>query len=83
MAAKEQAEAVRMPELFERFVDERWNHFRFPDPSDQPAALLHHFMWLRHAGFAAVDCIWLDAGHAVFAGFKQAEASALPPPADS
>jgi tRNA (cmo5U34)-methyltransferase len=83
MAAKEQAEAVGMPELFERFVDERWNHFRFPDPSDQPAALLHHFMWLRHAGFAAVDCIWMDAGHAVFAGFKQAEASALQPPADS
>jgi tRNA (cmo5U34)-methyltransferase len=82
-AAKEQAEAVGMPELFERFVDERWNHFRFPDASDQPAALLHHFMWLRHAGFAAVDCIWMDAGHAVFGGFKQAEASAPLPPADS
>ena len=82
-AAKQQAEAVGMPELFEQFVDERWNHFRFPDASDQPAALLHHFMWLRHAGFAAVDCIWMDAGHAVFCGFKQAEASARQPPADS
>ena len=82
-AAKEQAEAIGMPELFERFVDERWNHFRFPDASDQPAALLHHFMWLRHAGFAAVDCIWMDAGHAVFGGFKQSEASVRQPPVDS
>jgi tRNA (cmo5U34)-methyltransferase len=82
-AARQQAEALGTPELFERFVDERWNHFRFPNASDQPAALLHHFMWLRHAGFAAVDCVWMEAGHAVFGGFKQAEASAPRPPADS
>jgi ubiquinone/menaquinone biosynthesis C-methylase UbiE len=82
-AAREQAEVLGAPELFERFVDERWNHFRFPDPSDQPAALLHHFMWLRHAGFVAVDCVWMNAGHAVFGGFKQAEASGQRPPADS
>jgi hypothetical protein len=29
-------------------------------------------LWLRHAGFAAVDCLWMYAGHAVFAGFKTA-----------
>jgi hypothetical protein len=28
-------------------------------------------MWLKHAGFAGVDCLWLFAGHAVFGGFKQ------------
>jgi tRNA (cmo5U34)-methyltransferase len=82
-AARRQAAALGAPELFERFVAERWNHFRFPDPSDQPAALLHHFMWLRHAGFAAVDCVWMEAGHAVFGGFKQVEASAPRLPADS
>ena len=81
--SKQQADALGAPELFERFVEERWNHFRFRDASDQPAALLHHFMWLRHAGFAAVDCVWMDAGHAVFGGFKQAEASAARPPGDS
>ena len=36
----------------QRFVDERWNHFRFPDAADQPSALLHHLVWLSHAGFA-------------------------------
>ncbi len=81
--AKQQADAIGTPGLFARFVDERWNHFRFPDPEDQPAPLLHHFMWLRHAGFAAVDCVWMDAGHAVFGGFRQAEVSAAPPRADS
>ena len=81
--AREQADAIGAPELFQRFLDERWNHFRFPDAADQPSALLHHVVWLRHAGFAAVDSVWLDAGHAVFGGFKQAGASGSPPPAGS
>jgi tRNA (cmo5U34)-methyltransferase len=77
--ARQQAGAIGAPELYQRFVDERWNHFRFPDPADQPSALMHHLVWLRHAGFAAVDCVWMDAGHAVFGGFKQAAASGSPP----
>jgi cyclopropane fatty-acyl-phospholipid synthase-like methyltransferase len=81
--AKQQAQALGMPELFQRFLDERWNHFRFPDASDQPSALLHHLVWLRHAGFAVVDCCWMDAGHAVFGGFRQAAASAAPLPEGS
>ena len=79
--AKQQADEIGAPDLFARFVDERWNHFRFPDPIDQPSALMHHLVWLRHAGFAAVDCVWMEAGHAVFGGFKPAAASAPPPPA--
>lgn len=81
--AKQQADALGAPELFQRFVEARWNHFRFPDRADQPSALFHHLVWLRHAGFAAVDCFWLNAGHAVFGGFKQAGASAAPLRADS
>jgi tRNA (cmo5U34)-methyltransferase len=73
-AARAQADALGAPQLLQRFHDERWNHFRYPDPADQPSALLHHLMWLRHAGFAAVDCLWLNAGHAVFGGFKRAGA---------
>ena len=81
--ARRQAEALATPELFERFVAARWNHCRFPDAEDRPSALFHHLIWLRHAGFAAVDCGWLYAGHAVFGGFKQAGASAQPLLADS
>lgn len=71
-AARAQADALGSPDLFQRFQGEHWNHFRFPDSDDRPSALLHHLVWLRHAGFAAVDCWWLDAGHAVFGGVKQA-----------
>jgi tRNA (cmo5U34)-methyltransferase len=81
--AKQQAEALGAPELFERFVEARWNHFRFPDADDTPSALFHHLVWLRHAGFAAVDCVWMSAGHAVFGGFKPAGASAAPLRADN
>ena len=78
-----QAAALGSPELRERFEAERWNWFRFPDPDDQPAALLHHLVWLRHAGFTSVDCVWMDAGHAVFGGVKPAAASAPPLRADN
>jgi len=72
--ARAQADALGSPQLFSRFEQERWNWFRFPDDTDRPSALLHQLMWLRHAGFAAVDCVWMDAGHAVFGGFKSAGA---------
>ena len=78
-AARSQAEAIGHPEIYERFIQERWNHFRFPDPADSPSALLHHLIWLKHAGFAAAECLWLHAGHAVFAGFAPS-ASTGPPP---
>ena len=81
--ARLQAEALGAPQRFQRFVEARWNHFRFPDPGDQPSALFHHLVWMRHAGFAAVDCVWVHAAHAVFGGFKQAGASAAPLRADS
>ena len=53
-------------------VASRWNHEGLPDGADQPGALFHHLVWLKHAGFAAVDCWWLFGGHAVFGAFKQA-----------
>jgi len=81
--ARLQADALGAPQLFQRFVDARWNHFRFPDSGEQLSALFHHLVWLRHAGFAAVDCVWMHAAHAVFGGFKQAAASAAPLRADS
>ena len=41
--------------------------------SSHPAALFHQLVWLRHAGFAVVDCFWMFAGHAVIGGFKGAD----------
>ncbi len=70
--ARAQADAVGAPDRYGAFVDARWNYFRHPAPGDTPSALFHQLVWLRHAGFASVDCVWMLAGHAVFGGFKQA-----------
>ena len=68
-SASEQAETVGQPQLYRKFVETGWNHFRTPDEGDQPSALLHHLVWLKQAGFLAAECVWMFAGHAVFGGF--------------
>jgi tRNA (cmo5U34)-methyltransferase len=63
--------------LYDKFVQERWNYYRYPDPVDQPSPLFTQLTWLREAGFAVIDCFWLQAGHAIYGGYKaRAEASA-------
>jgi tRNA (cmo5U34)-methyltransferase len=57
-------------ELRRRFEVEHWNYYRYPDPIDRPSGLLEQLSWLRAAGFDAVDCFWMCAGHAVFGGYK-------------
>jgi tRNA (cmo5U34)-methyltransferase len=69
-SARAQADAAGTPEQFAAFVEGGWNHYRFPDQMDRPSPIFHHLVWLKHAGFAVVDCFWLYAGHAVFGGFK-------------
>jgi tRNA (cmo5U34)-methyltransferase len=68
-SARAQADATGRPDLYRKFVEAGWNHFRTPDAVDHPSALLHHLVWLKQAGFVAVECVWLFAGHAVFGGF--------------
>lgn len=41
--------------------------------------LLHHMIWLRHAGFTQVDCGWRVDGVAVFGGFRPRAAAASAP----
>lgn len=56
--------------LFDRFVEEKWNIFRHPEPSEMLSPLSHQLGWLAEAGFVGVDCFWLNAGYAVFGGYK-------------
>jgi len=81
-SAREQADNAGSPGLYARFLEDKWNHFRFPDEADRPAALFHHLVWLRHAGFPSVDCGWLHAGHAVYCGFKLADVARSGVPLD-
>lgn len=56
--------------LFDRLVAERWNYYRHPDDAETPSPLSHQLEWLSDAGFDAIDCFWLQAGHAVYGGYK-------------
>jgi tRNA (cmo5U34)-methyltransferase len=56
--------------LFDLFKRENWNYFRYPDPFDKPSPLFDQLLWLREAGLAVVDCFWMQAGHAIYGGYK-------------
>jgi tRNA (cmo5U34)-methyltransferase len=58
--------------LFEQFTQAGWNYYRFPDPFDKPSPLFDQLAWLKAVGFAVVDCFWLQAGHAIYGGYKAA-----------
>ena len=67
---------------FETFERERWNHYRFPDPMDQPSPLPEQLRWLQACGFIDVDCFSLAAGHAIYGGYKPGLGGAqISPPA--
>lgn len=56
---------------YRQFVEDGWNHYRTPDAMDRPSPLFDQLIWLREAGFVAVDVAWMRAGHAVYGGWKQ------------
>jgi tRNA (cmo5U34)-methyltransferase len=79
--ARQWADAARAQSLaltggldaFQRFERDGWNFYRgTPEPYDQPSRLDEQLRWLRAAGFAAVDCFWMRAGHAIFGGWRAA-----------
>jgi tRNA (cmo5U34)-methyltransferase len=57
-------------QLYEKYLKAQWNYFRYPDPVDQPSGLFEQLRWLEKAGFAVVDCFWMQAGHAIYGGYK-------------
>ena len=61
--------------VFDRFVEEKWNIFRHPEPSEMLAPLSQQLAWLAEAGFDGADCYWLNAGYAVFGGYKGSNAT--------
>ena len=57
------------------FLQEGWNTYRYPDPDDidHPSPLLDQLKWLEQAGFVDIDVHILQAGHALFSGWKKTE----------
>jgi tRNA (cmo5U34)-methyltransferase len=70
-SARAQANEGGRSELFDLFRNTEWNIYRVPDPMDQPSRLVDQLQWLAGAGFALVDCFWLEAGHAIYGGYKE------------
>ena len=73
-AARAQSRGIpRGAGALRRFMHGGWNHYATstPDPHDRPARLLHQLRWLEDAGFVQVDCFWMQAGHAIFGGYRQ------------
>jgi tRNA (cmo5U34)-methyltransferase len=54
------------------FQREGWNTYRYPDPDDidQPSPLFDQLKWLEQAGFVDIDVHFMQAGHALFSGWK-------------
>jgi trans-aconitate methyltransferase len=67
--------------LFDLFVREDWNYYSYPDPFDKPSPLFDQLRWLNKAGFAVVDCFWMQAGHAIYGGYRE-QAGATGDPID-
>ncbi len=63
-------------QLYEKYRKAQWNYFRYPDPVDQPSGLFEQLRWLEEAGFPVVDCFWMQAGHAIYGGYKSAAKAA-------
>ncbi len=55
---------------YRAFVEERWNIYRHPDPTDMPDPLFAQLRWLEEAGLEHVDAFWQRAGYALFGGYK-------------
>ena len=59
---------------FEQFQQLKWNYFLYDylaeDTNDHPSCLSDQLLWLHEAGFSVVDCFWMQAGHAVYGGYK-------------
>jgi tRNA (cmo5U34)-methyltransferase len=54
------------------FLREGWNTFRYLDPDDidHPSPLFNQLKWLEEAGFKDIDVHFMQAGHALFSGWK-------------
>jgi tRNA (cmo5U34)-methyltransferase len=63
---------------YEEFQRLHWNYFTYDyglpagETIDHPSGLREQLVWMRDAGLIDVDCFWMQAGHAVYGGWKPA-----------
>ena len=78
VAEQRSQELVESDAYFQDFLREEWNFYRYPDEDDwdKPSKLYDQLQWLEEAGFDSVDCFWMQAGHAIYGGYKGASTTA-------
>ncbi len=59
---------------YEQFQELEWNYFLYdyndPHSYDKPSLLSDQLRWLHEIGYKHVDCFWMQAGHAVYGGYR-------------
>ena len=59
---------------FEQFQELEWNYFLYDyndsNSYDKPSLLSDQLHWLHEIGYKYVDCFWMQAGHAVYGGYR-------------
>ena len=60
---------------FDQFQELEWNYFLYdynnPNSYDKPSQLSDQLRWLHEIGYKHVDCFWMQAGHAVYGGYRE------------
>lgn len=70
-ACRAQSENIPNGEAaYRRLISEEWNYYRHPEDTETPSPLSRQLAWLADAGFSGVDCFWMQAGHAIYGGYK-------------
>jgi tRNA (cmo5U34)-methyltransferase len=57
-------------DVYQQFLADHSNWFRYPDPVDMPSSVPEHLAWLTQAGFLGADVFWARAGHALYGAYK-------------
>lgn len=70
MAESASIQTTLSRDIFQLFVNEQWNLYRYPDDFDKPSPIYEQLTWLDSAGFETVDVFWMQAGHAIYGGYK-------------
>lgn len=79
MARQQALAETNSDDIFQLFKSEQWNLYFYPDPDvDKPSPLFQQLAWLAEAGFPIVDCFWMQAGHAIYGGYKISGEAASP-----
>lgn len=57
---------------YERAIAEGWHPTWLTEAGagEMPYRVFEQLKWLEEAGFGAVDCFWMRAGHAIYGGYR-------------